>query len=146
MVAATSYVSAFFYNTVCSKHAGEGSWKSQSAGPAGCGSGDGYLLGSPTPDGDAIDGRLFFSTTTGKLVAIYAFPGVKTAQGVQIGSSYAQMHAAYPTWESITGDGSTNGRGGAPAPGNPGAHFRIVVLNDKVFELSLDSKAQDCYE
>jgi hypothetical protein len=116
-------------------------------GAGGCGYHDGYLVGSPNPNGTAIAGRLFFSNTTGRLVAIYAFPGVMTPQGIKLGSTYAQLHAAYPTWQPIPGGSNPHdGRGGAPVPGNAHAGYRIVVLNGKVVELSLDSDKQDCYE
>jgi hypothetical protein len=65
--------------------------------------------------------------------------------GIGLDSSYAQLHAAYPTWQSIVGPERTAGRGGVAVPGNPHAHYRIVA-NKKVLQLSLDSDDQDCYE
>jgi hypothetical protein len=43
-------------------------------------------------------------------------------------------------------DKPTDGRGPATVPGNPNAHYRIVVSNAKIVQLSLDSNDQDCYE
>jgi hypothetical protein len=40
----------------------------------------------------------------------------------------------------------TNGRGGVDVPGNEEAHYRIVVRDHTVTQLSLDSDQQDCYE
>jgi hypothetical protein len=115
------------------------------AGTGACGGpGDGYLRGSPSPDGQTLDGRLFFSANTGKLVAIYAFPGVRTPEGIALGSSYDDVHAAYPAWSPI-GEDQRNGRGGVKVPGNAGAAYRIVVQNLDVIQLSLDGQ-QDCYE
>jgi hypothetical protein len=115
------------------------------SGTGTCGGpGDGYLAASPTPSNVAVVGRLFFSASTGRLVAIYAIPDVMTPQGIGLGSSYARLHAAYPTWQGI-GPDSTSGRGSVAVPGNPHAHYRIVVQTT-VAELSLDSDAQDCYE
>jgi len=109
------------------------------------GQGDGYLADSPNTDGEAIAGRLFFSAATGRLVAIYAFPGLKTPQGIGLGSSYEELHAAYPSWTPIDPSG-IDGRGGIPVPGNPDAHYRIVVTDRMIAEISLDSNKQDCYE
>jgi hypothetical protein len=106
---------------------------------------DGLLRYVDSYDNDAHTGWLVFSGTTGHLVAIYAYPGVKTPEGIGLGSSYADLHRAYPSWQSYSGD-HTNGRGGAPVPGNPKAHYRIVVSEHKVIELSLDGDDQDCYE
>jgi hypothetical protein len=113
--------------------------------------GDGVVGGTPTDRGSSpptvIEGQLFFSSTTGHLVAIYAYPGVKTPQGIEIGSSYAQLHAAYPDWFATGGDGTiTDGHSWAMIPGNPNAHLRIATADGKVAELSLDDNHQDCYE
>jgi hypothetical protein len=109
---------------------------------------DGFLAGAPAAHPEALPGKLVFSTTSGKLVAIYAIPGAKTPEGVGLGSSYAEVHTAYPSWKPIGGSGTngsaTNGRGSVPAGG--GAHYRIVVSAGAVKELSLDSDSQDCYE
>jgi hypothetical protein len=112
--------------------------------PGQCGGiGDGYLSGSQNPNGQHLEGRLFFGST-GRLVAIYAFAGVTTPEGIGLNSSYASVHATYPTWQAL--ENRTNGRGAAPVHGNSAAHYRIVILNHKVVELSMDSNHQDCYE
>jgi hypothetical protein len=109
-----------------------------------CGSnGDGWLKAGPVPTDEVIAGMLFFSATTGKLVAIYAVDGVATPQGIKLGSSVSELKAAYPDW--VGGDGDLD-NGWADTPGNAKAHYRIVVRDDKVVELSLDSDDQDCYE
>jgi hypothetical protein len=104
---------------------------------------DGFLAGAPAAHPDALPGKLFFSTTSGKLVAIYAIPGAKTPRGIGLGSSYADVHTAYPSWQPVGGSG-TNGRG--PVSTGSGAHYRIVISAGAVKELSLDSDNQDCYE
>lgn len=109
---------------------------------------DGVLAGSPVAQDETdVAGRLFFSASTGRLVAIYAFPGIKTPEGIGLGSTYERMHAVYPDWNPVPfGDSDTDGRGGVAVPGNSDAHYRIVVSDGKIVELSLDSNDQDCYE
>jgi hypothetical protein len=116
--------------------------------PAGCGAaGDGQLAGAPPLDFSELQGWLVFQSGSGGLVSIYAFAGVETPQGIKIGSTKAEVVAAYPTFETFSGvDGEEDGRGGAPVPGNPDAHYRIVILDGKVFQLSLDANNQACYE
>jgi hypothetical protein len=103
-----------------------------------------YLVGSPTMDELSIQGRIFVSSTYG-VVAIYAYPGIKTPKGIGLGSTYAQLHQAYPAVNIFVGD-NNNGRGSAPVPGNAHASYRIIMNSGKVSELSLDSDKQDCYE
>ena len=116
-------------------------------GDGNCGGpGDGVLAGTPAVTDDrSVAGRLFFSAESGQLVAIYAYPGVKTPEGIGIGSSYATVVAAYPTWRPIGAD-PHDGRGGVRVPGNTNASYRIVVIDETVVEISLDSHQQDCYE
>jgi hypothetical protein len=116
---------------------------SSNAGKCG-GPGDGFLTGAPSTADTSVTGRLFFSARTDKLVAIYAIPGVKTPEGIALGSSYEQLHAAYPSWSAI-GEDPTDGRRSVDIPGYPHNAYRIVVRDHKVTELSLDAE-QDCYE
>jgi hypothetical protein len=108
---------------------------------------DGRLAGAPAP-GDEAFGLLFFSATTNKLVAIYAYSGVTTPEGIGLGSTVDELKAAYPSWGTgpdDEGDGPDEGRGYVELPGGK-ATYRIVVNDGKVAELSLDSIDQDCYE
>ncbi len=112
---------------------------SGSPGP-GCDSST-HLLGTvvgPTPE----SGVLFFSADMG-LIAIYAYPGLKTPEGIELGSTYQDVHSAYPDWHGLEG---TSGRGYAKATGN--ASYRIVIdgSTKKVVELDVQLNDQDCYE
>lgn len=106
---------------------------------------DGSLNGVFAGDDDYADGRLFFSANSGKLIAIYAGEGISTPEGITLGSSRDDVLAAYPEWEPIVPDPDFE-RGYARVPGNPDAHYRILVVDGVVVELSLDSMSQDCYE
>ena len=90
-------------------------------------------------------GGLYFSSDVG-LAAIYAYGKLATPEGIKLGSTYAQVHKAYPKWSGII-DG-TAGRGLVAAPGNPGASYRIDVSDTtgKVQSLALQALDQDCYE
>lgn len=107
------------------------------------GASDGRLLGAQPPSEEAINGQLFFSVNTGKLIAIYATGDVATPEGIKLGSTVAQLKAAFGEWGAEEGE---EGRGGAPVAGNEKAYYRIVVDGGEVVELSLDSIDQDCYE
>ncbi|MEV0348228.1 hypothetical protein AB0H88_20850 [Nonomuraea sp. NPDC050680] len=70
---------------------------------------------------------------------IVAPPGLKTPQGIRLGSSKAQLKAAYP--------GLRRGPGGYPSatvPGNKKAFYMFYVSDDKVSGLSLVLATQDC--
>jgi hypothetical protein len=108
---------------------------------------DGMLAGAPTPT-DAVVGTLFFSEKTNELVAIYAFGSITTPEGIGLGSTLAQLKAAYPSWSGepdAQGTGEDEGRGYVEVAGGK-ASYRIAVIDGKVVELSLDSVDQDCYE
>ncbi len=106
---------------------------------------DGSLFVPSGADDTGVAGRLFFSATSDRLVAIYAAAGVTTPQGVGLGSTVDTLVAAYPGWEPQE-PGPREGRGSVVVPGNPEAHYRISVKDGRVVELSLDSNQQDCYE
>lgn len=117
---------------------------------------DGTLAGTPTPEATPgantenpyVRGTLFFSGDTGKLVVISAYGPVATPEGIKVGSTLAELKAAYPTWSGEPDDAgkdSDSGRGYVELPGGK-ASYRIVVESGKVVELSLDSADQDCYE
>ncbi|MEE9965845.1 MAG: hypothetical protein K4304_12245 [Propionicimonas sp.] len=116
------------------------------------GAADGRLAGAPatepTDENPYVQGTLFFSSNTGKLVVISAYGPVATPEGIKIGSTVAELKAAYPTWSGEpddAGNPSDSGRGYVELPGGK-ASYRIVVISGAVVELSLDSAAQDCYE
>ena len=96
------------------------------------------IAGKP---GDGLPG-LFFSPTLG-LVAIYAFAGVKTAEGIGIGSTLAQVTTVYPSWQGL--DGSA-GPGWVVVPGSETAVYRIDIRDGVVDQLDIQLTAQDCYE
>lgn len=102
-----------------------------------------HLNGSPATGQSDIDGRLFFSATLG-LAAIYAYPGVKTPEGITVGSTIDEVLRAYPSWKTVHGD--SEGRGYVRVPGNDKAAYRIEVGGGKVTQLSLQLDNQDCYE
>ncbi|WP_144121900.1 hypothetical protein [Catellatospora sichuanensis] len=102
-----------------------------------------HLVGSPATGEHDIAGRLFFSETLG-LAAIYAYSGVKTPEGITVGSTFDELRRAYPSWESVSGD--KDGRGYVRVPGNAEAIYRIEVGAGKVIQLSVQLLNQDCYE
>ncbi|MEV6153848.1 hypothetical protein AB0L53_26230 [Nonomuraea sp. NPDC052129] len=73
------------------------------------------------------------------LSMIVAPPGLKTPQGIGLGSSNAQLKAAYP--------GLRRGPGGYPTatvPGNKKAFYMFYVSHNKVADMSLVLATQDC--
>lgn len=107
---------------------------------------DGHLTGAPTPT-DAVVGTLFFSENSDTLIAIYAYGTITTPEGIGLGSTVAELKAAYPSTLTLPdeNDVSNDGRGYVELPGGK-ASYRLSVLDGKVAELSLDSVDQDCYE
>jgi len=105
---------------------------------------DGRLTGADPVDNDDLAGKLFFSVNTGRLVIIGAMPGVATPEGIALGSTTAEVRAAYPSWKGYRKD--NYGVGYVKAPGNAKAYYRIYVHDDEVVELTIQSLDQDCTE
>jgi hypothetical protein len=94
------------------------------------------LSGAP-----AGKGTVLYSDTFG-VATIDAYAGVRTPEGITIGSSLAEVGQAYPGWQ---GDSHVQ-RGYAPVPGNSQLVYRIAWADGKVAELALQYRHQDCYE
>jgi hypothetical protein len=100
---------------------------------------EGLLKGEHTkPD----EGALFMSAHLG-VAAIYAYGDVATPEGIKLGSTYDQVHAAYPSWRGIDGE---QGHGLIAVPNNSNANYRIDISGGQVVELDIQLEEQDCYE
>jgi hypothetical protein len=104
---------------------------------------DGRLVGALPADDSDLEGKLFFSPASGKLVVIGAMAGVATPQGIHLGSAVKDVKKAYPKWKGSEGD---EGLGFVAVAGNPRASYRIYVDAGQVMELSLQTLDQDCAE
>ena len=110
----------------------------------------GRFKATPPADPDspiiADDAGLIFAGKLG-VSAIYAYGAVSTPEGIHLGSSYADLKKAYPSWHNVTGpDSDTDGRGLVTVPGNAGAVYRIATHGGVVISLAIQFKHQDCYE
>ncbi|MBO3749826.1 hypothetical protein J5X84_27410 [Streptosporangiaceae bacterium NEAU-GS5] len=81
---------------------------------------------------------LYISKKLGVAV-IFAPKGVKTPQGIKIGSTLKQVKKAYPKLETHPGENPY-----ADAPGNSKAYYYFNMYKGKVYELSLVLRGQDC--
>jgi hypothetical protein len=82
---------------------------------------------------------LFISKKLG-VAAIFAFKGVRTPEGVGIGSTMKQLKRAYPHIETPAG-----GFPVAKVPGNRKAAYYFLLSHGKVYEMALTLKNQDCF-
>ncbi len=102
------------------------------------------LLAAPATEAESSG--VTFSDKLG-LVAIHAFAGVRTAEGLAEGATYEELKRTYGLWVSATGDGGgKEGHGLVDVPNNAMAHYRIEVHQGKVRGITLQLKKQDCYE
>jgi hypothetical protein len=103
--------------------------------PGGCDAG--YRLKS------TANSVIWFSADK-KIIAIGA--EAATPEGITVGSSRADVKRAYPKYDQVSDPEPMDGRGLAAVPGNSKAQFRIVIEDDKVTSVTLQSTEQGCYE
>lgn len=99
------------------------------------------LVGAGLAGAPDAGGLVLHSERLG-VATIDAYAGMKTPEGIGLGSSVAAVGRAYPGFTVTTG----LGRGYAKVPGNSKAVYRIGVNNGVVDELTLQFSDQDCYE
>lgn len=91
-------------------------------------------------------GLVWWSTRLG-VAAIEVPEGVRTAEGIGVGSTRDSVGRAYPTWRGIDGTPPNDaGHGRVAVPGNPAAVYRIDVQDGTVRSVTLQLAHQDCYE
>jgi hypothetical protein len=76
-------------------------------------------------------------------VAVIGAPkGVKTPQGIGIGSTRTELRKAYPKLETSASGSKDNLF--TNIPGNRKAFYRFLLEHNKIYSLSLELKNQDC--
>ncbi|MEV7009691.1 hypothetical protein [Streptosporangium sp. NPDC051022] len=93
------------------------------------------LTASPTGRGEV---GLFISKRRGVAV-IFAPKGVKTPQGIGIGSTGTQLKKAYPDLKL-----SASGYPVVTAPGNPRASYSFLLSRGRIRQMILGLNNQDC--
>lgn len=102
-------------------------------GATGC---SGYDLRTHrTPKGSV---GVYYSPRLG-IASIFAVGGMRTPQGIGVGSTLAQVERAYPKLAR-----GVNGSS-APVPGNPKAVYSLLLSGGRVTSLALDLAGQDCH-
>ncbi|MEU7900328.1 hypothetical protein AB0B45_46785 [Nonomuraea sp. NPDC049152] len=70
---------------------------------------------------------------------IFAPEGVKTPQGIGLGSTQKQLNKAYPKLKR-----AASGFPIAKVPGNPKAYYYFLLSKNKIYEMGLALSNQDC--
>lgn len=94
------------------------------------------LSGAP-----AGKGIVLYSETLG-VATIDAYEGVRTPEGITIGSSLAELHQAYSGWE----EDPHLRRNLISVPGHSQLVYRVAYANGRVTQLTLQYRDQNCYE
>ncbi|GAA3466167.1 hypothetical protein [Nonomuraea roseola] len=89
------------------------------------------------PTGENAVG-MFISKKRGVAV-IFAAKGVKTPQGIGLGSTTKQLKRAYPRLKT-----SASGYPYVSVEGNPKAYYSFLVSRGRVYEMALGLNTQDC--
>ncbi|WP_433252646.1 hypothetical protein ACQPYK_23280 [Streptosporangium sp. CA-135522] len=103
-------------------------------GNGGCSGWD--LKKFPTPK-DSVG--IYISPKVG-LAAIFAAKGMKTPEGIKIGSTVEQVKAAYPRIRK-----DVHGLYVITVPGNKEAYYTFGVTHGKVTEYGIALNKQDCF-
>jgi hypothetical protein len=83
----------------------------------------------------------------GGLMAVFLGKGMRTAEGVRLGSSVADLEAAYPALKAYGPDSVLGGPGVFRAPASNGLWYEIDVANDRtVSTVILRQDHQTCFE
>jgi hypothetical protein len=99
--------------------------------------------GDATPAAPELASGIVHVSSTLGVAVIDAYPGLRTPEGIGIGSPVSAVDTAYPTWAPS----EILQRGYAPVPGNDQARYRIAFDDaGAVTELTLQFVDQDCYE
>lgn len=103
---------------------------------AGSGSCSGWDLKAHPTGKDSVG--LYISKKVGVAV-IFARKGVRTPQGIGLGSTLKQVKKAYPKVKN-----SPSGFPYVSVPGNPKAYYAFIPAKGKVRELAFGLTTQDC--
>lgn len=75
------------------------------------------------------------------LSSIAASDGVRTPEGIRLGSTVAAVKKAYPDWREVTADSEVNGYGWTDHD-----HYRIEIRDGKVSSLVATAQGLTCVE
>jgi hypothetical protein len=115
--------------------------------------GTGLLTGKSAVDPGGCDAGYRLKSTANSVIWVSADKKIiaigaeaATPEGITVGSSRADVKRAYPKYNHVSDPEPMDGRGLAAVPGNSKAQFRIMIEDDKVTSVTLQSTEQGCYE